>query len=85
MHNERSQPNKSKKQTITFNPHILARNAHIQTIFSSYPRYQANGLLAASQEMLLEVGDGTRLQGKRCYRVDSILRLSSRFVRRHSE
>lgn len=48
---------------LTFKPHPLARNAHIQTIFSSYPRYQANGLPAASREMILAVEDGVRLQG----------------------
>ncbi len=56
-------PAGTNKLTLKFEPHPLARNSHIQTIFSSYPRYQTNGLPAASREMLLDVGDDTRLQG----------------------
>ena len=60
QHNSLNQVN---KLNLTFYPHPLARNSHLQTIFSSYPRYRPNGLPAASREMVLTVEDGIRLHG----------------------
>ena len=48
---------------LKFNPHLLARNRHFQTIYSSLRKCEAPLMLAASQEMILNVGDGVRLQG----------------------
>jgi len=48
---------------LSFNPHPLARNTHFQTIASSFIKVKAPHLLAASREMILNAGDGVRLQG----------------------
>ena len=48
---------------LTFNPHPLIRNRHFQTIYSSLRKCDSPHLLAAAQEMILEAGDGIRLQG----------------------
>jgi hypothetical protein len=47
-----------------FRPHPLARNPHFQTIFSNrFHKDKGPALAAASQEMLLELEGGVRLQG----------------------
>jgi hypothetical protein len=49
---------------LTFKPHPLVRNHHIQTILSSVFRYNdGRQLEEASQTMILEVGEGVRLEG----------------------
>lgn len=58
----------SEKQVTTgsdlnFRPHPLARNPHFQTIVSSLYRRQETRLHQVVREMILEVGEGVRLQG----------------------
>ncbi|MEW5957437.1 MAG: alpha/beta fold hydrolase [Chloroflexota bacterium] len=49
---------------LTFHPHPLFRNPHLQTIVSSLGRGQAPHLEQAAQELILDAGEGIRLQ---CY------------------
>ena len=55
--------NQIKKLTLEFKPHPLARNRHFQTIFSSYPKFNAKNLGLHSREMILTTDEGVRLQG----------------------
>jgi hypothetical protein len=48
---------------LTFRPHPLARNPHFQTIASSTIRHQGGAMCATAVELILEVGQGVRLQG----------------------
>ncbi len=48
---------------LSFQPHLLARNAHFQTIASSLYKVKAPTLLAASRQLLVDAGQGVRLQG----------------------
>ena len=48
---------------LTFKPRWLARNRHFQTIFSSYYRRHGTAMQQAAQEMILDAGNGVRLQG----------------------
>lgn len=48
--------------SITFNPHLLARNPHIQTLFSRH-RPDAQAVQQAAREQIIQVEDGIRLQG----------------------
>lgn len=48
---------------LTFQPHPLIRNPHLQTIASSVVRHKGAAMYAAAREMILEVDGGVRLQG----------------------
>ncbi len=48
---------------LTFQPHPLARHPHFQTIFSSLYRAKGTELRQVAQEMILDAGEGVRLQG----------------------
>jgi predicted alpha/beta-fold hydrolase len=48
---------------LTFQPHPLARNPHFQTIFSSMYRAKGTEIRQVAQEMILDAGEGVRLQG----------------------
>jgi len=48
---------------LNFQPHPLVQNRHVQTIVSSLFNQKGPNLLAASQEMILDAGQGVRLQG----------------------
>jgi predicted alpha/beta-fold hydrolase len=48
---------------LTFHPHPLIRNRHLQTIISSAHRSKGTALHQAAREMILDAGEGVRLQG----------------------
>jgi predicted alpha/beta-fold hydrolase len=48
---------------LIFNPHPLVRNRHFQTIVSSFYRNKGIALRQAAREMILDAGEGVRLQG----------------------
>jgi len=48
---------------LTFQPHPLARSPHFQTIVSSAFRNKGAAMCHAAREMILEAGEGVRLQG----------------------
>ncbi len=48
---------------LTFRPHPFIRNPHLQTIISSLWRGEVAQLGQTDQVMILDVGDGVRLQG----------------------
>lgn len=48
---------------LNFTPHPLARNCHFQTIVSSFHHQNDGALQQATQQMILDTGDGVRLQG----------------------
>ncbi|MDX1523681.1 MAG: alpha/beta fold hydrolase, partial [Anaerolineae bacterium] len=55
---------RNKSQTnLTFQPHPLARNKHIQTIAPNLLPSQDKAICRSAQEMILELKEGTRLQG----------------------
>ncbi len=48
---------------LAFRPHPLIRNRHLQSIVSSLYKRKSPNLHRASQEMIVDAGDGVRLQG----------------------
>ena len=48
---------------LSFQPNPLVRNRHVQTIASSLFNRKGPNLIASSQEMILDAGQGVRLQG----------------------
>ena len=48
---------------LIFQPRRLARHRHFQTIYSSLASIKGTALRQAAQEMVLEAGQGVRLQG----------------------
>ena len=49
--------------SLTFQPHPLTRNFHFQTIFSSMYRAKGTEIRQVAQEVILDAGEGVRLQG----------------------
>lgn len=58
-----NQPNLSPNPRLTFRPHRLARNPHLQTIVSSMYHDQNPSFRQTDREMILDAGQGIRLQG----------------------
>ncbi len=56
-------PSTKNNTKLTFKPHLLARNRHFQTIYSSLSKAKNVNLLTLSREMILETSEGVRLQG----------------------
>lgn len=48
---------------LTFRPHPFVRNRHIQSAVSSMHPYRQTWVERMAQEMMIDVGDGVRLQG----------------------
>jgi len=52
-----------KNSNLSFRPHPLVRNPHLQTVLASIPEPQGRLLHRTAREMMLDAGEGIRLQG----------------------
>jgi predicted alpha/beta-fold hydrolase len=52
-----------KNPNLTFRPHLLVRNRHLQTILTSIPETRGKVLHQTAREIMLPAGEDIRLQG----------------------
>lgn len=52
-----------KNPNLIFRPHPLIRNPHLQTLLASVPEPKGSVLYRTAREMMLDAGEGIRLQG----------------------